>query len=403
MLTNSLYQVDRCTTLSQLDALEKEWAELISGIPSAPLFLSWEWIRTWWAYFGKGRELWLLTARDNQGKLLGIAPLEKEIHNINWAKLRVIGFIGIGLTHPIRLNILTHQSYKEGLLGAFLDYLLSQSGQWDVLTFASQSLDSDLYNLLTSERGTLHIGKKTINIFIPLPGDWDTYSRTLTKKLRRNLKYFRSKLENENSGAISFSYVTDLRELSEIMKKLEEFNQDRWHARKRISNFDYSAYTNFHQEFATLALQRGWLRLNKLNVSDRLIAMCYNFRFHDCIYAQAIGFDLDWSGYSPGRLTVANSIQKSIQEGAHEYNWLGGEEEYKLAWTDQMNIERELLFSNNLVGRIWIGWKSLVLNIHELLLTKGRQWLPKSVRDRYNQFISARHRKKAQIEEKDSD
>ncbi|HEY3312589.1 MAG TPA: GNAT family N-acetyltransferase [Anaerolineales bacterium] len=402
MEKESPYRIERLETLAQLDTLELEWKELIDGIPDAPVFLTWEWIRTWWSFFGKDNQLWLLTARDSQERLLGLAPLMVEQKKIGLTNLRVISFIGIGLTHPVHLDILTHQSDQEGLVQAFLDYLLSRSNLWDVIKFTPVAKDSVLYKLLSTAKGVFRLGIKTTNVYVTLPGDWETYSKTLTKKLRRNLKYFRSKLDSDYPGGVSFSYITDPRELHDVMKKLEELNKERWHSKQRISNFAYSNYSDFHQAFAKMALERGWLRLNQLTTSGHSIAICYNFRFHDRIYANAIGFDLDWSGYSPGRLAIANSFQTSIQERAIEYNWLGGDEAYKFAWSDQVRVENELLFSKNWRGALWIKWRSFTQVSRDILTTKARQWIPQTTRERFNQFLYRMHRKMERQDDKDS-
>ena len=38
------------------------------------VFLTWEWVSTWWKYFGKGRKLLILVVKDNE-EILAIAPL----------------------------------------------------------------------------------------------------------------------------------------------------------------------------------------------------------------------------------------------------------------------------------------------------------------------------------------
>jgi CelD/BcsL family acetyltransferase involved in cellulose biosynthesis len=399
MSTYSSFQIDRLDTLVQLEALQDEWTDLIKGIPGAPVFLTWEWIRTWWLYFGKDRQMWLLTARDNQGRLLGLAPLMREYHRIGLMKLRKIAFIGAGLVYPVHLNILTQISEQEELFQAFLAFLLSHSDQWDVISFSCVDQESPINSLLTAAGGHVCIGTPKTSPYVPLPGSWEAFLKTISKKLRRNLKYFRSKLDNDFPSGVDFTCVTDPREIREIMKKLEELNKSRWHAQEITSNFDQLNFSDFHQSIASLALERGWLRLNKLTVLGRVIAVYYNFLFHNRVYAYSMGFDLDWSKYSPGRLGVAYSIQASILESASEYDWLGGEDAYKLAWADKVRVEKEILFSKNLPGGLWIEWR----NFLEILKGKARQWLPQPVRYRIRHFLATRHKITEDRDDKDGE
>lgn len=388
METQSLYQIERHDTLTQLDALEKEWTDLIAGIPDAPVFLTWEWIGTWWLYFGHDRELWLLTARDRQGSLVGLAPLMREAHRKGGVKLRTIAFIGTGLVFPVHLNILAHTSNQEEVLQAFLDYLFSQSDQWDVISLASVAQESSLINLLATGDGRIRTGSQVISPYIPLPGSWEIYLKTLNKKLRRNLRYFRSKLEDDYPGSVDFNCVTDSQELPVVMKKLEELNRNRWHADGLSSAFDDPAFCSFHLSMARLALDKGWLRLYQLTVLGRVIALYHCFRFHDRVYAYQMAFDIDWHGYSPGRLLIAYGIQSSIEEAACELDWLAGKHDYKLAWTDLVRVEYEILFSSNRRGGAWIKWKVF----QEVLRAKVKQALPQSAQDRIQKFLSTRPR-----------
>jgi hypothetical protein len=214
------YQIDRLTTLTELDALEKDWSELLDEIPEAPIFLTWEWIRTWWCYFGQDRELWLLTARGKQGRLLGIAPFMREEYKKGWIKLGIIAFIGTGRVCPTHLNILASTSDKEDLYRAFIDFLMGHSDQWDILRIASVYPNSVEYDLLMAAGGHIRIGAQIISPYITLPSDWETYLKTLSQRDRRNIKNARSKLEGDFPGMVGFGHVTDLRQIESAMKKL---------------------------------------------------------------------------------------------------------------------------------------------------------------------------------------
>ena len=74
----SPYNIDCLSAPSQLDALEKEWSELIKKIPDVPIFQTWEWIKTWWVYFSENRQLCILTARDQNGRAKASVTITKE-------------------------------------------------------------------------------------------------------------------------------------------------------------------------------------------------------------------------------------------------------------------------------------------------------------------------------------
>ncbi|MGC8787432.1 MAG: hypothetical protein ACP5Q1_08410, partial [Anaerolineae bacterium] len=57
------------------DTLRAEWDALLQRSVTNVLFMTWEWQRAWWESFGAGKNLRLLTIRDNGNALVAICPL----------------------------------------------------------------------------------------------------------------------------------------------------------------------------------------------------------------------------------------------------------------------------------------------------------------------------------------
>ncbi|MCE5257570.1 MAG: GNAT family N-acetyltransferase [Chloroflexi bacterium] len=395
METRSPYHIERLETAAQLDALGPEWGELMAGIPDAPIFLAWEWVRIWWQYFGRGHKLWLLTARDAAGCLAGLAPLMQVQTRCGLANLRVLTYIGAGLVYPVHLDILARPADQDGLAQAFLDYLNSRSGEWDAISLASTAQTSPLNRMIPAAGG--RAGASTASPYIPLPSSWELYSKTLSKHLKRNLRYFRTRLENEHPGKVSFACLSAAEDVDKAVDRLEELGRSRWHARGQATAFDSQAFCGFHKALAQLALEKGWLRFYQLTVEGLVVALFYCFRFHDRIYAYQMSFDVDWSRYSPGRLLIAYGIQSAIQEAACELDWLAGEHAYKLAWTDQIRADSELLLRGTWRGGLWIGWQG----IQRTLKAKAKQALPQAAQERLQRLVAAQPSASEEAGEKD--
>ena len=58
-------------TLCDFDRLRPAWNELVEQLELPSPFHSWEWNRTWWDHFGRGRRLRILLFKRAQ-RLLGI-------------------------------------------------------------------------------------------------------------------------------------------------------------------------------------------------------------------------------------------------------------------------------------------------------------------------------------------
>ncbi len=83
------------TTDAAFYALEPEWLALEQAGAVPNVFLSWEWMSSWWRHFGEVCSLWVLAARQQErGELVGLAPLcirQRQIGPIRYRELTFIG------------------------------------------------------------------------------------------------------------------------------------------------------------------------------------------------------------------------------------------------------------------------------------------------------------------------
>jgi CelD/BcsL family acetyltransferase involved in cellulose biosynthesis len=381
------YRVERVNTETELLALKEPWTALLTDIPDVPIFLTWEWVSTWWRRYGQDRALWVLTAWDDAGRLVGLVPWMRVCHHLGPLCLRRIAFAGSWFTYRVHLDVIARPDEKEAVCAAFLAYLDTHRKEWDVLDLEGLAQDSVLKRHLATAKGLYRERKALICPFTPLPGDWDTYQmNSLSAKKRRNLSYRRRRLERDHSGQVVFHRVTEADELPQAMDSLGALNRKRWHAEDLATSFDNSCFVAFHREMAALALQRGWLCLYQLKVADQVIAASYGFRYRDVFYGYQTGFDLDWGRYSPGRLIIAHVIQEAIKEQAHELDMLGGVYEHKFSWTDKARVEPHLSLSTNWRGHLW----SVGAALFDVARFRGRKVLPQALLQRINRFLSAR-------------
>ena len=57
------------------------------------IFLTWEWLSTWWKHFGNERIFRLITVRDDE-KLIAAAPLMSSKYKLAGLKLTKMEFVG---------------------------------------------------------------------------------------------------------------------------------------------------------------------------------------------------------------------------------------------------------------------------------------------------------------------
>src|SRR5690242_1252065 len=122
-----------CETFKKL---EPEWNALLQENRSSSIFLTWEWISTWWEIFGKDFEMRVLIDRDENGKLRGIAPLmighDKGSFGRNFRCLMIIGQRGDTLAEY--LDFIIHPGCEKEVVDSFVGYIVNElAADWDYI------------------------------------------------------------------------------------------------------------------------------------------------------------------------------------------------------------------------------------------------------------------------------
>src|SRR5262245_65719792 len=78
--------------------LRSEWNDLLSRSSADTIFLTWEWLSSWWeCYAGPNDALHIVTVRENTGELIGIFPFYRQVRPwLPLSPIRTLRFIGDG-------------------------------------------------------------------------------------------------------------------------------------------------------------------------------------------------------------------------------------------------------------------------------------------------------------------
>ena len=88
-----MISVERIDTLQGLDGLKDVWDRLLAKSDFRNIFLTFDWLRTWWKIFGEDRELYVLVVKSDD-EIIGVAPLMLETSRRPGRIIKVIRFIG---------------------------------------------------------------------------------------------------------------------------------------------------------------------------------------------------------------------------------------------------------------------------------------------------------------------
>ena len=109
--------------------MQKEWDEFIEGI-DGEIFLTYDWCRIWWKYYGAGRELRIFVFRRDKA-IIGILPVFLDRLGIAPLGLRVVRLVGTDHM-PVTIMFPVDVKYIGVVLSRFIDEL-NRIYRWDLL------------------------------------------------------------------------------------------------------------------------------------------------------------------------------------------------------------------------------------------------------------------------------
>jgi CelD/BcsL family acetyltransferase involved in cellulose biosynthesis len=334
------------TVLSLADLVNTRfrWDDLLrhSIAFEARLFLSPEWVLTWWRHFGWGQPLFLVIAEKAQW--LAMAPLFVAPSCL-FPFARLVRFIGNG--NADYGDFLVRRGC-EGTAVAIWQWLFDHRDLWDVIalhelpqnSIAVQALRfmtlPDWMRVQVDDGEPCH----RIPLFANESTNGQSWRERATKALQQQLR--RRERQIARTFQARFGCVTDEGELPTMLAQLFALHRLRWGRLGQTGVFLSGRVRRFHAEFARLALRRGWLRLHWLTLNGVPAAIYYAFHCDGYAGFYTCGFHPAFSRYSVGKVLLAKVIDEAERDGAMMFDFMRGDESYKAEFSTIVTRNRHL-------------------------------------------------------------
>jgi len=328
--------VQRIDDPSAFADLREEWNELLAASRADCLFLSWEWLHTWWTHLAGRRQLCLQLVRCGR-ELVAIAPLVQRLPA--WRRLipfRALEFLGTGIVGSDYLDVIVRSGREQEALDALAEALVETNL---TLEFGqvrrSVSSVAPLTQRLAARGWNEFEAPASACPVIDFAGrSWESYLGSLSSAHRYNFQRRLKNLDRRYNTRLELVQTEAERRVA--LDALVALHTHRWDTRGGSEVFGSPALLAFHDEMSRLALQRGWLRLFVLRLDGRPAAVLYGYRYGRTFYFYQSGFDPALAKESVGLVTMGLTIRHAITEGAAEYDLLHGVEPYKFHWMPEV-------------------------------------------------------------------
>lgn len=319
-----------------LDALREEWEELLAHCAQSSFFLCWSWVRRWWqTYAPPDSRLYLLTCRDSENRLLGLAPLywqQRRFFGI--PHLRDLNFLGTGagIKTSEHLDLLARRGYERVVAETCAAFLL-QRHDWDRLWLWNIPDQSQTLPHLQQTFGqAARTGICDHPHHLDVSADWETTQQNWTRKVGSNLERCARNLQKQY--ATEFRRVETERELMPALDEFVRLHQLRWQAKGASGSFAYPKFEGFLRAAIRQALQENRLAFWTYKLDGQCVAVLVAFLHNGVAHYFQSGFDMEYAKHSLGSVMVAHCIKACVADPQiREFDFMGGGATYKDSWT----------------------------------------------------------------------
>jgi CelD/BcsL family acetyltransferase involved in cellulose biosynthesis len=334
--------------------LRDGWNELLRDSASDCLFLTWEWLATWWKHLSGDRRLFVVVVRSGP-TLAAIAPLAIRPPAISAIlPFPSLEFLGTGSVGSDYLDIIIRRGLEREALDALSVCLADRNCMIEMGQIPmSASAALELGRTLGRRRWSHSVEEANVSHYITLSGHtWDSYLASLSREHRYN---FRRRLRQLQAVYdVRFETVRSETGRREALVRLIGLHKARWQEHGLSNAFHTPGMLRFHEELTRLACERGWLRLATLSLDGEPVAGLYGFRYRNVFYFYQSGFDPAYAKHSVGLVTMGLTIRGAIEEGVEEFDMLRGVEDYKRHWArETRSLARLEIYPPDLRGMVY--------------------------------------------------
>ena len=301
--------------------LRDEWNELYIECQSTTIFLSWDWMFTWWEVFNQSinSKLSILSVYEND-KLIGLAPFH-ILHSFPKSLIhgRTICFIGSGEENTDKIvsqyaDFIVSPDKKEIMISAVTEYLNKNRKRWDFADFQfllEDSIISQCFEVGETKVHTL-LSQYGNRFYMPEMKNFDDFQDHMGNRWSKMYRKKSRKLDKD--GDVRIESSSDIASTKIAFKQLADMHEARWKERTNISIFKSELFNQFHAKLLERLVPQNKASINTLFLNDEPLASYYYFTDKSQLHYYQSGFYSEHANrYSPLFLLVCKEIGLAIK------------------------------------------------------------------------------------------
>jgi CelD/BcsL family acetyltransferase involved in cellulose biosynthesis len=162
---------------------------------------------------------------------------------------------------------------------------------------------------------------------LTFPASYDEYVKGLGKNMREQIKRYPKRLDKQFTT--EYELAKTPAQLDVALDDLFRLHGKRWRARGQTGVLGLPSRQKFHRLVCEKFLENDWLRLWTLRCDGQAACVLLSYFWGGKYWFFIGGFEPELMRWSVGTCLFARVFQTAIEEGATEFDFLRGAEEYK--------------------------------------------------------------------------
>jgi CelD/BcsL family acetyltransferase involved in cellulose biosynthesis len=338
-----------------LSNLREDWDRLSDAAAFPNVFMSFDWFRVWNRCFAqqarRGRRHLQVLVMKRDGRVEGISPFIHRTASRFGVAVRKVEF----LESESSYNDCVWGNDPVGQGAALWDFLAQTEDQWDLVDLRSIRETGNVLRLLKISLART----KLLYRFLPekpchylaLDAPWSEILSRRSRSTRHTLQTQQRRLESMRAEGLRIRIIEDPQNEPRLVEKMIALESQKQIKGKLVDPWMARYPEVFRSLFSELG-PRGWNSVALMELGDTPVACVWAFRCGNKLWCYNHAFNTDFSRLSPGTMLDTALIDYGFAQGYEEYDFLYGEEPYKLRWcTGSHERFRLVIWSRRWISR----------------------------------------------------
>jgi hypothetical protein len=281
--SKSMITLQKFRDFEEAESIRLEWDQFVE-MQTADIFLSYDWCRIWWKYYGKKREP-LLFVFWNDAKICGILPMFRERIRLGPLSVNIVRLMCTDYS-PVTVSLAVRTEFLNEVILQLLEEL-RKINTLDILYFGAlcgRYPDTDiLTTILKNHLGQdyrIETRESDVQTYFCVEPDLEKQLSTMNKNNRKMMRRIYKLIQER--GLDLHSTVATIETLPDMFDGLVKTHQAQWNEIGMPGHFIvWPMAIQYHREMAEAQARNGRLRLMEIWLSEVPIGYLYMYKFGD--------------------------------------------------------------------------------------------------------------------------